>query len=279
MHMNSIPVALTIAGSDPSGGAGIQADLRTFDRHGVYGLSVITLMTAQNTMGVSNVFFMDAQVVGAQMDRLFADIQPNACKIGAVGSRDVIRALSARMPSMNFPLVFDPILESGNGVLLMDMNAKTEIIEDILPHVDLITPNLKEAEWFCGTGIRSVRKMEEAAKCMASMGPGSVLITGGHLEDDPVDVFYAAGEITHFSGKRVRGRVFHGTGCALTATITAHLARGETMAESVSRACKEIRDVLRAGEVMVKGARLLHVRAGSASDDPQMVYQQDREIQ
>ncbi len=231
-----IPVALTIAGSDPSGGAGLQADLKTFHQHGIYGMSVVTLLTVQNTRSVSNVQILDGEFVLAQLDAVLEDIPPRAAKTGALGNRDVIQAVANRAKGFSFPLVVDPVMISKHGQPLMADEDALVFIEKLLPHTFLVTPNLAEAARLTGGQVDSIGTMEQAARSISGMGPQHVLVKGGHLEGDAVDLLWSDGNIELFRAQRHSTPNTHGTGCVTSAAITARLARGDDMITAIRRA-------------------------------------------
>jgi hydroxymethylpyrimidine/phosphomethylpyrimidine kinase len=231
-----LPIALTIAGSDPSGGAGIQADLKTFHQFGVYGEAVITLVTVQNTSGVRRVEVLDDALVKEQIESVIEDMPPRAAKTGALGSAEVASAVAQLAQLFSFPLVVDPVMFSKHGARLLSSEAETVLCNALLPPCTLVTPNIAEAEALSGARIATVSDMEEAARTIAKLGPKAVLVKGGHLEGEPVDVLYSAGNFRRFTGRRVPTRNTHGTGCTYSAAITASLAHGESLETAVSRA-------------------------------------------
>jgi hydroxymethylpyrimidine/phosphomethylpyrimidine kinase len=239
--MPAPPVALTIAGSDPSGGAGLQADLKTFHRHGVYGTSVVTLVTVQNTRCVDAVEILPPALVVAQLGAVLADIPPAAAKTGALGSASVIAAVAARLAGAGFPLVVDPVMVSKHGAALVADDAVRTLVRDLLPLATLVTPNLPEAARLAGFPVADLGSMERAARAIAALGPAHVLVKGGHLEGDAVDLLLSEGRVTILSAARIASRHTHGTGCTLSAAITARLARGEGMAAAVAGGCAFIR--------------------------------------
>jgi len=235
-----IPVAMTIAGSDPSGGAGIQADIKTFQQLGVYATTVVTLVTVQNTQCVRAVELLSAELVGAQLDAVLEDIPPNAAKTGALGDEAIIRAVARRAASFSFPLVVDPVMISKHGQLLMAEGARAAFAELLIPRATLITPNLHEAGILAGMDVADLDSMREAAHRIARLGAGAVLVKGGHLEGDAVDVLYRQGEIRCFSAPRIDTRDTHGTGCTYSAAITAGLAKGLELPQAIETAKKYI---------------------------------------
>jgi len=242
-----IPVALTIAGSDPSGGAGLQADLKTFHRFGVYGEAVITLITVQNTRGVTRVSTLDPDLVLAQIRAVLEDIPPQAAKIGALGSREIVEAVARVAQSFSFPLVLDPVMISTHGAPLIGRDAITALIEDLIPRVFLLTPNLSEAATLAGFAVEDRDGMARAAEKLAALGAAHVLVKGGHLRGDALDLLYMrGGEVHEFIAPRVETRHTHGSGCTFSAAITAELAKGTPLVEAVTRAKAFITEAIRA---------------------------------
>jgi hydroxymethylpyrimidine/phosphomethylpyrimidine kinase len=230
------PVALTIAGSDPSGGAGIQADLKTFHQFGVYGMSVVTLLTVQNTARVSSVDPLGAAYVEQQLDAVLEDIPPRAAKTGALGNSEIIDAVARRARSFGFPLVVDPVMISKHGAALMADEARAALVEKLLPTAFLVTPNLPEAAALAGIEVSDLASMEEAAKRIAGLGSKSVLVKGGHLASDATDLLFHEGRCERFPARRIASRHTHGTGCTYSAAITAELAKGRGLLEAVASA-------------------------------------------
>lgn len=229
-------IALTIAGSDPSGGAGLQADLKTFHQHGVYGMSVVTLLTVQNTVGVTAVETMAPDLVADQLSAVLSDIPPSAAKTGALGDEEVIRVIAQQAAGFEFPLVVDPVMISKHGAPLMVESAVKTFVCDLLPHAFLVTPNIPESEEITKKGIESVAEMESAAKTIHSMGAKHVLIKGGHLSGAAIDVLFSDGQFHHFRSERIDTDQTHGTGCVTSASITARLARGVPLVDAVREA-------------------------------------------
>lgn len=238
-------VALTIAGSDPSGGAGLQADLKTFHQHQVYGTSVVTLLTVQNTQMVSDVRVLDAAFVLAQLDAVVADVPPHAAKTGALGSVQVVEALAERAATLSFPLVVDPVMISKHGAKLMDDSAAAALAKQLLPCAFLVTPNLQEASALSGRAVENLAGMQDAARAIGDLGVKNVLVKGGHLEGQAVDVLWTQGEIHRFASERIATPHTHGTGCIYSAAITARLALGEELPISVLRAKRFVTQAIR----------------------------------
>jgi len=227
-------VALTVAGSDPSGGAGIQADLKTFHQFGVYGEAVVTLLTVQNTKSLTRVEIIDPALVVAQLEAVVSDIRPTAAKIGAVGNSTVIEALAGYLQTAALTLIVDPVMCSKRGARLMERDAETAFRDKLLPLATLVTPNLPEAEVLSGVTIHSPEDAERAARLIVSLGAGAVLIKGGHLPGAPTDLLYANSSFRWFAGERIETVHTHGTGCVYSAAITAGLARGNQLEAAVA---------------------------------------------
>ncbi len=228
----SIPVALTIAGSDPSGGAGLQADLKVFHQFGVFGQAVPTLITVQNTLGVRHVEMLAPPLVEAQIEALLEDFPPAAAKTGALGNSAMVQALAAWARRFTFPLVVDPVMLSKGGTGL-----GTADLLDLLPYAALVTPNLAEAEVLTGLAVASAADMRRAAAKLHELGARSVLVKGGHLAgDQAVDVLLHEGAYTELCALRIDTQHTHGTGCAYSAAITALLACGLALPAAVARA-------------------------------------------
>ena len=240
-----LPIALTIAGSDPSGGAGLQADLKTFHQFGIYGTSVVTLVTVQNTCRSGEVEYLRADLVLAQLDAVLEDLPPQAAKTGALGTSEVIEAVALRAAQFRFPLVVDPVMIGKQGSPLLTDDARTTLKSKLLPHVFLLTPNVDEALAIAGMTVAnpavqsdSLRdSLKDAAKAIAALGVRNVLIKGGHVGPsggDATDILYTDGCFETFSSKRIDTRHTHGTGCTFSAAITANLALGKPLVEAVS---------------------------------------------
>jgi hydroxymethylpyrimidine/phosphomethylpyrimidine kinase len=239
---------LTIAGSDCSGGAGIQADLKTFSAHGHYGMSVITALTAQNTTGVYGVVDMTPDFVTQQITCIFEDIMPDSVKIGMVSSAPLIEAIATtlRANSPNY-LVIDPVMVSTSGSRLLSEDAMEALITKLLPLATVITPNIAEAEALTGITIKNKENMIEAAKNISASLPVAILIKGGHLENCADDLLYHKGTITWFSSMRIDNPNTHGTGCTLSSAIASNLAEGMTLKISIQKAKDYISGALKDG--------------------------------
>ncbi|MDR1727664.1 MAG: bifunctional hydroxymethylpyrimidine kinase/phosphomethylpyrimidine kinase [Acidobacteriota bacterium] len=234
-----VPVALTIAGSDPSGGAGVQADLKTFHQRGVYGASAVTLLTVQNTQRVDAVQVLAPELVEAQVRAVIEDIPPAAAKTGALGDERVVRLVAELAEGFDFPLVVDPVMVSKHGRALLTAPARRALGELLLPRAHLVTPNLPEAEELAGMPVRDLDGMKAAAVAIVARGARAALVKGGHLEGGgrPVDVLYSeATGLMCLDAPRIETRHTHGTGCTYSACITAELAKGAPLADAVTLA-------------------------------------------
>ncbi|MBU9889477.1 MAG: bifunctional hydroxymethylpyrimidine kinase/phosphomethylpyrimidine kinase [Candidatus Omnitrophica bacterium] len=257
-----MPAALTIAGSDPSGGAGIQADLKTFHQHRVYGMAVLTLLTVQNTQGVRQVRVLQPGFVVRQIETVLEDIPPQAIKTGALGNAAVVRALACCAKNFKCPLVVDPVMISKHGSSLLPRTAVCAFMEELLPRATLVTPNLKEASVLSGIKVRDLDSMEKAAKRIAALGPQAVLVKGGHLGGPAADLLYQDGRIRVFSAARVRTRHTHGTGCTYAAAITAELAKGRDLPKAIELAKKFITQAIRNAPGLGRGCGPVDHHAG-----------------
>ncbi|MEM7008074.1 MAG: bifunctional hydroxymethylpyrimidine kinase/phosphomethylpyrimidine kinase [Thermodesulfobacteriota bacterium] len=235
----TVPRALTIAGSDSGGGAGIQADLKTFTALGVYGMSAITSVTAQNTQGVQEIFNLPPELVEQQMDSVLSDIGVDAVKIGMLSTKEIILAVSKKITEFDLKnLVLDPVMIAKGGEDLLQKEAEQTLIDELLPNTYLLTPNNPEAGVLCGIEINSIDDMKEAAKSIKALGPQNVLIKGGHLDpsQNAVDILYDGKEFYEFKSERINTKNTHGTGCTYSAAICAGLAKGLSLVEAIAGA-------------------------------------------
>ena len=247
--------ALTIAGSDCSGGAGIQADLKTMTMNGVYAMSAVTALTAQNTTGVRAILESEPEFLKQQLDAVFEDIFPEAVKIGMVANSELIRVIADRLRFYNAKnVVVDPVMVATSGSALMKNDAVQTLIEELLPMAALVTPNIPEAEILSGLTIENKEDMIAAAKKIGDTYHCSVLLKGGHSINDANDLLYAEGELTWFEGKRIDNPNTHGTGCTLSSAIAANLAKGCTLSEAVQNAKEYISGALSAMLDLGKGS-------------------------
>ena len=234
---NTMPTCLTIAGSDSSGGAGIQADLKTMLANRVYAMSVIAALTAQNTTGVDAIYDVDASFVTSQMDSVFTDIYPMAVKIGMVSQKEVILAISEKLKQYHARnIVVDPVMVATSGAKLISDEAIDTLKENLFPLATVLTPNIPEAEVLSGLKINNEEEMLTAAKYIGDHYHCAVLLKGGHQINDANDLLYKEGNYQWFKGKRINNNNTHGTGCTLSSAIASYLARGENLENAVKKA-------------------------------------------
>ena len=238
-------VALTIAGSDPSGGAGLQADLKTFHRFGAYGEAVVSLITVQNTQRVSRVECLAPDLVSQQIEAVMIDIPPQAAKTGALGNAAIVEAVARLAASFAFPLVVDPVMVSKHGARLMNQDAQNALLRLLIPHAALLTPNLDEARALTGCEIEDIAGMRRAAEALVKLGARSVLIKGGHLQDSATDILLHLGQWFEYPAARIDTSNTHGTGCTYSAAITAGLACGLDVPAAVTAAKRFIVEAIR----------------------------------
>lgn len=249
-----LPVALTIGGSDPSGGAGIQADLKTFHQFGVYGEAVVALLTIQNTTRVERVDCVPAELVVAQLRAVLEDIPPQAAKTGALGNREIVCAIAEAAADFNFPLVVDPVMISKHGQPLISPEAIAAVRELLLRRAFLICPNLPEAEELAGMPVHTVEDMRTAAKRLCEMGAKAALVKGGHLQGSAVDVLFDGIEWREYAAPHIDTPHTHGTGCTYSAGIAAELARGAPLGAAVARSKNFITQAIRSNPGLGHGA-------------------------
>jgi hydroxymethylpyrimidine/phosphomethylpyrimidine kinase len=261
-----IPVALTIAGSDSGGGAGIQADLKTFEAFGVFGTSALTAVTVQNTVGVYDVHAVPPDVVAAQITAVARDLRPAACKSGMLGDAATIRAVAKALSESGLhPLVVDPVMVAASGDSLLDPGAVGSLKSVLLPLARLVTPNLDEASLLTGISVRTESDMRDAAEKLVAAGCRAVLIKGGHLEGDRiVDLMFDGVSFREWRAPRLPVDNAHGTGCTLSAAITAGLALGRELVDSVDRALAYTRKAIAAAPGLGSGSTPLNHRAGAS---------------
>ena len=229
--------ALTIAGSDSSGGAGIQADIKTMTAHGVFAMSAVTALTAQNTVGVTGILDATPDFLAAQLDAVFTDIFPDAVKIGMVSSAGLIAVIAEKLRFYGAKnIVVDPVMVATSGARLLKEDAVGALREQLLPLAALLTPNIPEAEILSGLSIRSAADMERAARAIGEQYGCAVLCKGGHRISDADDLLYRGGTLCWFRGKRVETQNTHGTGCTLSSAIAANLTKGLALEDAVQLA-------------------------------------------
>lgn len=247
--------ALSIAGSDCSGGAGIQADLKTMTMNGVFAMSAITALTAQNTTGVRGILEVDPEFLAQQIDAVFEDIRPDAVKIGMVASAGLIEMIAQRLRFHQAEnIVVDPVMVATSGAKLIEDAAVETLKKELLPLAAVVTPNIPEGEILSGMKISSREDMEKAAKVISETYSCAVLLKGGHSINDANDLLYADGALHWFRGRRIQNPNTHGTGCTLSSAIAANLAKGYTLTDSVKRAKDYISGALAAMLDLGKGS-------------------------
>lgn len=246
---------LTIAGSDCSGGAGIQADIKTITAHNMYAMSAITALTAQNTTGVYGVVDTTPEFVGEQLDAIMTDIFPDSVKIGMVSSPDIIDKIVEKLEEYKpSNIVVDPVMISTSGSKLLSETAMDALITRLIPLATILTPNIHEAEALCGMEIHSREDMQAAAQTLSETYKGAILIKGGHLEDTADDLLYSDGDFTWFPGAKISNPNTHGTGCTLSSAIACNLAKGEDIQTSIREAKRYITGAIEAGLDLGKGS-------------------------
>jgi hydroxymethylpyrimidine/phosphomethylpyrimidine kinase len=250
-----VKVALTIAGSDSGGGAGIQADLRTFAAHGLHGASAITAVTAQNTVAVVDYVALEPRMVVAQIEAVASDIPVAAVKTGMLANRAIVEAVAEAVARLRLPhVVVDPVMVAKSGDRLLDSAAEAAYRERLIPLAEVVTPNLAEAESLLARPVRTLEAMKQAARDLHALGPRSVLVKGGHLEGEPVDVFFDGQRMEELRAPRIQTRNTHGTGCTLSAAIAARLALGHELLEAVRGAKAYLTEALRGAYTLGRGA-------------------------
>lgn len=233
--------ALTIAGSDSGGGAGIQADLKAFAANGVFGMSVITAVTAQNTKEVRSVQTIDNEMIRDQIEAVFDDLPVDAVKIGMLSSPDTVETVASTLEKYEpLQIVLDPVMVSKGGHHLLQEAAIQSLKEKMIPLAAIITPNIPEAEVLIGRSIRSENEMLAACQQLKELGAKTILLKGGHLDGPPNDLFYDGTQFHWFKGVRIETKNTHGTGCTLSSAIAAHLARGSSLIDAVEQAKRYI---------------------------------------
>lgn len=246
---------LTIAGSDSSGGAGIQADIKTITAHKMYAMSAITALTAQNTTGVYGIFETSPEFVALQIDCIFNDIRPDAVKIGMVSSAEIISVIADKLRQYKAEnIVVDPVMVSTSGSRLMSEEAMDTLIKRLLPLGTVITPNIFEAEALCGFEIHTDEDMVRAAEFISGFVCGGIMVKGGHLENSADDLLYYKGTVRWYNSERVNNPNTHGTGCTLSSAIACGLAEGLSLEEAVAKAKDYIKGALMAGLDLGKGS-------------------------
>jgi hydroxymethylpyrimidine/phosphomethylpyrimidine kinase len=240
--------ALTIAGSDSGGGAGIQADLKTFSAFGVFGMSAITAVTAQNSVGVSGVFNLPPEFVARQIDAVLGDFGADAVKIGMLSTAGIAGVVAERLRAHGTErVVLDPVMIAKSGDALLQPDARAALVRDVLPLAWVVTPNLHEAAALAGIPVETEADMEAAARRIHALGPRHVLVKGGHLKDKATDILWDGRTLTRFGGERLDSTNTHGTGCTFSAAIAAGLARGRELHAAVTEAKAYVTAAIREG--------------------------------
>ena len=246
---------LTIAGSDSSGGAGIQADLKTFSAHQTYGMSVITAITAQNTMAVKTAVDLSGEIIGEQLDAVFTDIYPDAVKIGMLSNAAIMEVVAEKLEEYEAKnVVIDPVMVATSGNTLMDNKAIDTFKKELYPLTKLLTPNMEEASVLSGLEVETKSDIENAAKKIAKKMKGMVLVKGGHLTDSADDYLYFEGQGEWILGERIDNPNVHGSGCTLSSAIAANLAKGMAKKEAVIQAKDYITGAIADGMNLGKGS-------------------------
>lgn len=251
--------ALTIAGSDSGGGAGIQADLKTFSALGVYGMSAITAITAQNTQGVYDVVELPVDSVVAQIDAVFSDLPVHAVKVGMVSNAEIIKGIAIALKKYPVKhLVIDPVMISKSGCHLLKPEAQEALIKELIPLADLLTPNLPEASALVGRSITNLDEMRLAAQEIIGIGCKTVLIKGGHLDGKPIDLLYDGEKEILFTEERIDSKSTHGTGCTYSSAIAAYLAKGCLLKEAIAQSKEYITGAIRYAVPLGSGSGPTH---------------------
>ena len=244
----SVPKALTIAGSDSGGGAGIQADLKTFSAFRVFGMSVLTAVTAQNSVGVQGVFNLPPEFVGRQLDSVLSDFGADAVKIGMLSTAPIIAEVAGRLRALaQGHVVLDPVMIAKSGDSLLEPDARAALVKEMLPLATVVTPNLHEAGALAGMAVATETDMEEAARRILALGPRYVLVKGGHLEEAATDILWNGREFTRFTAARLPSTSTHGTGCTFSAAIAAGLARRQPLGDAIREAKAYVTAAIREG--------------------------------
>jgi hydroxymethylpyrimidine/phosphomethylpyrimidine kinase len=259
-----VPKALTVAGSDSGGGAGIQADLKTFSAFRVFGMSVLTAVTAQNSVGVTGVHDLPPEFVALQIDAVLGDFGADSVKLGMLSNAGIIRAVAGRLRAHGQTrIVLDPVMIAKSGAPLLQPDARAALVEAVLPLAEVVTPNLHEASVLAGLPVASEADMEEAARRIHAQGPRHVLVKGGHLKDSATDILYDGRSFTRFPAPRLDSNNTHGTGCTYSAAIAAGLALGAPLAAAIGEAKAYVTAAIREGFPAGRGVGVLRHFVGA----------------
>jgi hydroxymethylpyrimidine/phosphomethylpyrimidine kinase len=257
--LHSMNIALTIAGSDPTGGAGIQADLKVFHHFGVYGLSALSAATAQNTFRVSAIERIEGSFLYEQLNTLLSDLRPDALKTGMLLSAEAVRSVAGIVTTYNLSnLVVDPVILSSTGKSLLEKNAADIMRDELFPLAKVITPNIVEAFTLTGIAVSDEGTMEEAAIALKRFGSEFVIVTGGHLSYETLEIIYDGKTVNRLRGRKISGE-FHGTGCAFSAAITALLAKGASVIDAAREAKAFVAGSIESSLALGKGMKLLNL--------------------
>jgi hydroxymethylpyrimidine/phosphomethylpyrimidine kinase len=260
----AVPKALTVAGSDSGGGAGIQADLKTFSAFRVFGMSVLTAVTAQNSVGVTGVYNLPPAFVASQLDAVLDDFGADAVKLGMLSTADIVQAVAEALTAhRQSRVVLDPVMIAKSGDLLLQADARAALIALVLPLADVVTPNLHEAAVLADMPVGSETEMEEAARRIHRRGPRHVLVKGGHLKDSATDLLWDGRTLTRFPGARIDSNNTHGTGCTFSAAIAAGLAQGRPLVGAITEAKAYVTAAIREGFQAGHGVGALRHFVGS----------------
>lgn len=251
---NLVATALTIAGTDPTGGAGVQADLKTFQERGVFGMSVITSVVAQNTLGVQEIENLSVPFIEAQLESVFSDIIPDVVKTGMIATVEMMEVIAQVVEKYELPYIIDPVMIAKSGDYLMNESSQSMIRERLLPLATIVTPNLPEAEVLLDMEIKSLADQEKAAEAIVKeLKSESAIVKGGHATGEPIDVLFDGKELHHFSAERIETKHTHGTGCTFSAVIAAEIAKGTPLVEAITIAKAYITDAIQFSLKLGKG--------------------------
>ena len=245
---------LTIAGSDCSGGAGIQADIKTISAHGCYAMSVIVSVVAENTNRVIDIQNINTDIIEKQIDAIYEDIEIDAIKIGMLNNEEIMSSIAKKIKQLNLKnIVIDPVMYATNGAPLMSMNSIDALIKLIIPLATVLTPNIPEAEKISNMKITTIKDMEESAIKIYKMGCKNVLIKGGHLNNDATDILYDGNEFNYFKSSKIETKNTHGTGCTLSSSIASNIALGYPIKEAITKSKEYITTVIKHSLPIGKG--------------------------
>ena len=254
MNHLSPPIALTIAGSDSGGGAGIQADVKTFCAFQVYGATALTAVTVQNTRGVQSIHTVPVEILRAQIDAVVTDLRPNALKTGMLPNQEIVSEVAAAIREHRLSsYVMDPVMVATSGDRLIDSKAEQSLFNELLPLATLVTPNLDEASLLVGKPLHSLKDLQAASRKLVECGAGAALIKGGHLEGEAIDILWDGSDERIWRRPKIKTTRTHGTGCALSAAITAGLAHGEDLSDAVDKGIQFVIRAIRTAPQLGKG--------------------------